>query len=139
MPALIRTTSTSARGWVGVFAAKNPDPKVEFDDSLPRDSIVGAVKISDSVMVTGDPKLFLLEHFGEEVASFYPAHFLPVNRRAHAWLISEAIAADPPRPWAGAHGMLWILSPGTVSGEKLSVLKPPKKPFASTKARRREK
>lgn len=125
-PALVRSVPTNIREQVGVLAASNPDPagyRAE-DEDLPRRAVVGAVEIVDCVEVEGDVRAFLADHFGRELAEFYPEHFIPDEGTKHVWILGEAVAAETVREWKGDVPRTWGRCSTWIEGERIPLLRP---------------
>lgn len=124
-PLLLRSTGTTFRGWVGIYAAKTPDPSVSVEkplEAMARGAIVGAIRIEDSLVLEGDARAFLAARFGRAFADFYPPHFIPAKSTCHVWLLGEALALAKPRPWQKPHGHLWATTPVRLRGETTPLL-----------------
>lgn len=124
LPCLIRRSNTKNLQWVGVYATKEPDRRVAtpVDNQLRHSSIVGAVRISESVEITGDPRDYLANEWGSDVADFYPSHFIPVGTPRFAWVFSESLVAEPTVPWRGPIAKVWSTTPTTLEGRKFGIL-----------------
>lgn len=123
-PALIRTQPTNIRGWVGVLAAKNPDPvgfTVEGQD-LPRGAIVGAVELVGCVTLEGSAREFLQDRFGSQLAEFYPDHFIPDTTEKHVWVLHRALRADRIREWQETIPRTWARCNTWIEGEPVQLL-----------------
>ncbi len=117
-PVLLRSITTNIRGWVGILAAKNPDPAgFHVEEDLPRQAIVGAVEIGECFALKGDPRTFLADTFGGEVAKFYPDHFLPTDGEKHVWVLERALPAASHREWDGTVPRTWATCNTWIEGD----------------------
>lgn len=118
-PVLVRSQPTNIRGFVGILSTRNMDPKAEVRDPdafLP-EHILGAVFLEGCVELEGNAEAFLAHRFSQELAEFYPPHFIPDEDPKYAWILSRCIVADDPVPWDGTLTPGWVRIDQEIEGE----------------------
>lgn len=121
MPVLVKSVSTQNRGWVGVLSTGTFDAHADanYRDKFPLRSIIGAVKLTASTPIMGNPLAFLRQEFGDEYAAFYPRHYAITGQ--HLWKFDAALTLTRPRPFTGALPRVWARTPMRLRGELVSL------------------